>query len=75
MHQALSTPFQEVLDRIEALSPEDQQAVIEVIQRRLIEQRRAEIARNAVETRQAMRKGRACCGTVDDLRRDFTGER
>ena len=31
MDPALSTPFQEVLDRIEALSPEDQQAVIEVI--------------------------------------------
>ncbi len=59
---------------IEQLPAEDQENLIEIVRRRLIEQRRAEIARNARSTLQAFREGRAHCGTVDDLRRDLQSE-
>ncbi|MCK4450672.1 MAG: hypothetical protein KAX26_08780 [Anaerolineae bacterium] len=68
------TPFQQALDAIEQFPADDQESLIEIIQRRLVEQRRAEIARNARATVQAFREGRARCGTVDDLRRDLLDE-
>jgi hypothetical protein len=74
MEQTVLTPFQQALDVIEQFPADDQESLIEIIQRRLVEQRRAEIARNARATVQAFREGRARCGTVDDLRRDLLDE-
>jgi hypothetical protein len=70
----LTTPFEQALEMIEQLPAEDQENLIEIVQRRLIEQRRAEIARNASATLQALREGRARYGTVDVLRRDLLSE-
>ena len=70
----LTTPFEQALEMIEQLPAEDQENLIEIVQRRLIEQRRAEIARNASATLQVFREGRARYGTVDDLRRDLLSE-
>lgn len=69
------TPIQQALDRIEGLDAEDQQAVIEIVRRRLVERRRVEIAENARHAVQAFREGRAQCGTIDDLRRDLAEDR
>ncbi len=74
MDERISTPFQRAIDVIEALPPEDQETLIDLIHRRLIERRRAEIARHAVETLQAVREGRAQHGTCEDLRRDLLAE-
>lgn len=70
----LSTPFQQALDMVEQLPAEDQENLIEIVRRRLIEERRAKIARNARTTVQAFREGRARYGTMDDLRRDLMSE-
>ncbi len=70
MQETVPTPFQRALDVVEQLPVEDQVGLIEIVQRRLIEQRREEIARNARDTLQAFRDGRARCGYVADLRRD-----
>jgi hypothetical protein len=75
MEQPVLTPFQWALEVIEQLPVEDQRVLIEIVRRRLIEQRRAEIARNARATLQAFREGRARYGTVDDLRCDLLDER
>ncbi len=75
MEQLALTPFQQALDVIEQFSADDQQVLIEIVRRRLVEQRRAEIARNARSTVQAFREGRARYGTIDDLRRDLLDER
>jgi hypothetical protein len=69
----LTTPFEQALEMIEQLSVEDQENLIEIVQRRLLEQRRAEIASNARTTLQAFREGRAHYGTIQDLRRDLLG--
>jgi hypothetical protein len=61
------TPFEEVLEVVEQLSPIDQAALVEIIRQRLVEQRRGEIAMNAQTVRQAFREGRAQYGNVDDI--------
>ena len=68
------TPFQQALDVIEQLPANDQEAVIEIVHQRLIEQRRAEVAENAKATLEAFREGRAQYGSVEDLRRDLLDE-
>jgi U3 small nucleolar ribonucleoprotein component len=70
----LTTPFQQAIEMVEHLSTEDQENLIEIIRQRLIEQRRAEMARNARATLQAFREERARYGTIDDLRRDLLDE-
>ena len=74
MRVADVTPFQEALDLIERLPVADQEAVLEIVRQRLIEQRRGEIAHNARVTLQSFREGSARYGTVDDLRRDLLDE-
>ncbi len=66
-----TTPFDAALDVIDRLPPDDQEAILEIVHRRLIERRRSEIAHNAQATLQAFREGRASYGTVDDLRREM----
>lgn len=74
MGQKTAIPFQEAIDVIEALPPEDQEALIDLVRRRLIERRRAEIARHAAETLRAVREGQVRYGTFDDLQRDLLAE-
>lgn len=72
MSQAVS--FQTVIEYVEALSTEDQDLLLELIQKRRIEQRRREIATNAVQTLEALKADQAKRGTLADLRTDLMGE-
>ncbi|WP_013321772.1 hypothetical protein [Gloeothece verrucosa] len=63
-----SIPFQKVVEYVEALSPEEQDLLVSLIQKRRVEERRAEIAANATETIKAWHQGRAKRGSVNDLR-------
>ena len=74
MGQKTAIPFREAIDVVEALPPEDQETLIDLIRRRLIERRRAEIARHAAETLRAVREGQARYGAFDDLQRDLLAE-
>ncbi len=74
MEQERTSSWQQLLDAVETLPPEDQEAVVEVIRRRLADRRRAEIARNAAATVQAVREGRAPYGSVEDLKHDLLAE-
>jgi hypothetical protein len=67
------TPFQKAIDAIEALPIEDQYSIIELINLRLIEHRRLEIAENARQTIRAVKEAKASYGSVDDLKRDLRG--
>lgn len=60
---------QQALDVIEHMPLEDQMTVIQVMQPRLLEQRRSEIAQNATITLQSIHDGRARYGSVEDLKR------
>ena len=56
---------------VRSLSVSDQEVLIEIVQKRLVEQRRHEIAANAQVTLLAFHEGRASYGTVEDLRNEF----
>ena len=71
MRTSLETPMQHALDVVERLDEEEQAALLDMVRQRRIEKRRAAIAENARATAQALKEGRACVGTVDDLRRDL----
>jgi hypothetical protein len=62
-----SSVFNSVLNSIEALSPEDQEALITLVQKRLVETRRAEIAANIVQAKAEYQAGQVFRGTVDDI--------
>lgn len=64
--------FEEALDIIDRLPVEDQEALVDIVHKRLVDQRRREIAANAQATLQAFHEGRASYGTVDDLRRELS---
>jgi hypothetical protein len=66
--------FQDAIETVEKLPPDDQMLLVEIIRQRLSEQRRAEISRNAQATLKAVCEKRAHFGSVEDLRRNLTGE-
>jgi hypothetical protein len=74
MEQVEAPLLQQASDIVEKLPPEDQETLVELVRRRLVEWRRAEIARNAAATLQAVREGRACYGSLEDLKRDLLAE-
>jgi len=74
MERVTVSLLQQALDYVEKLPPEDQETLIELIQRRLVERRRAEIARNAAVTLQTVREGPARYGSVEDLKHDLLAE-
>ncbi|MCP2731360.1 hypothetical protein [Limnofasciculus baicalensis] len=61
-----SVTFNSVLEEIETLSSEDQAALIVILQRRLIESRRAKIAANIAQAKQDYQSGNVFRGTVDE---------
>jgi hypothetical protein len=71
MSVTTSTPFQEALDCVDRLPLGDQEALVEIVRKRLVDKRRREIAGGARSTPQAFREGRAVYGTVEDLRREL----
>jgi hypothetical protein len=60
--------FQEIIDSIEGLSMEDQEQLFELIHKRRVEARRAEIAANAQEVFKAVEMGTAKRGSFEDLK-------
>jgi len=64
--------FQEVIESVEALPPEDQILLIKIIRQRLIQYRRTELAEEIAEARGAYRRGDAHRGTVVDLMKELT---
>ena len=68
------SPLQEALECVQALPPEDQEMLVDIIHRQLVEKRRAEIARNAQVTLKSVREGKASFGSVEDLKRDLLDE-
>ncbi len=67
MRQKVSSPFQRAIDVVEALPPEDQELLVEMIRQRLIQRRRAELAADIAEARNAYQRGEVRRGTVADL--------
>ncbi|ABK14745.1 hypothetical protein [Methanothrix thermoacetophila] len=58
--------FDDILDAVERLPPDDQESLIEIIRMRLI-QRRCGLADEVAEAREDYRQGRVRRGSVSDL--------
>jgi hypothetical protein len=61
------TPFGDVLEAADKLSPEEQEALIEVLHRRLIERRRDDLARDIQQANEEFEAGRCRPVTHEEL--------
>jgi len=59
--------FGEVLEAADKLSLEEQESLIDILHRRMIERRRAEIAKDIEEARQEFREGGCQPATPNDI--------
>jgi len=67
MSTGVTSTFQVALETVEELTPGDQEMLVEIVRRRLIERRRAELAEDIAAARETYRRGDVRRGTVDDL--------
>lgn len=63
--------FGEVLETVEKLSPEDQETLIEIVRRRIIEQRRAELVKDILDAQKEFKAGDARPVTPEELMREI----
>lgn len=64
--------FQEALEIVESLPQEQQENLIDIIWRRLIERRREALAGQIKEAREEYKRGEVRRGTIDDFIREIT---
>ena len=63
--------FQEALEIIESFPEDQRESLINIVKRRLLEERRNQLARSIEEAREELRRGEVKKGTVDDLMSEF----
>jgi hypothetical protein len=66
--------FDAVLESVEALSVEEQEALLDLVRRRLVERRRSEIAANMARAQEEYKTGKMFRGTVDELMAELKRE-
>jgi hypothetical protein len=66
--------FQQIIDLVESLSNEDQEQLITIMQKRLINEQRKELVEAVKESRQAFFNGDVKTGTVADLMAELEEE-
>ena len=72
MPQKQSVTFQEAIDIVESLPQNQQEDLISVLQRRMIEQKRKSLVKSVREARAEYKKGEVKRGSVDDLLKDLS---
>ena len=65
--------FNDVLEKVALLPEEQKESLIEIVQHRLMEERRDRLARNIKKAKEDYRHGKVRRGTVDDLMREIAG--
>ena len=64
--------FQKALEVIESLPEEQRESLIDIVKRRLIEERRDRLAQRIGEAREEYKHGKIKKGTVDDLMHELS---
>jgi ribosome recycling factor len=64
--------FNEALEIIESFPDEQKESIIEIVKRRLTEERRERLAQTVKEAREEYARGEVRRGTVDDLMLEIT---
>ena len=67
-----TTTFDEALDIIESFPEEQRESIVEIVKRRLTEERRERLAQTVKEAREEYARGEVRRGTVDELIREIT---
>ena len=62
-----TSKFQQVLETVEAMSLEDQEILLGILQKRLHASRRSQLVREIKEVRQDYAEGKVQFGSVDDF--------
>ena len=66
--------FQNAISTVEALSIEEQTLLIEIIQKRLQQQKRKQLKQEIEEVRQEYREGKVIFGSVEDFMNELEEE-
>jgi len=66
-----TTTFDEALEIIESFPEDQRESIIEIVRRRLIEERREQLTQTVKEAREEYARGEVRSGTVDDLMREI----
>jgi len=74
MSKVRASLLQQALDVFEQMPLDEQETLAGLVQRRVSDRRRAQLARDARTALRAAREGRAKYGTIDDLERDLLAE-
>ncbi len=64
-------PFREVLEAVDSLPLEEQEEVMDVVRRRIIERRRCELARDIADAEAELEAGGCEAKTPDELMREI----
>jgi hypothetical protein len=64
--------FDEALEIIESFPDEQKESIIEIVKRRLIEERRERLVQTVNEAREEYARGEVRQGTVDDFMHEIT---
>jgi len=73
MSNQQTTTFQQALDIVESLPEYQQEDLVDIIRRRLLDYKRGVIAKNIREAREEYNRGDVTKGTVEDLMRELSG--
>ena len=71
MSEAQTSGLQQAIDAVESLRPEEQELLIDIVRRHLIDQRRDELAVEIAESRVAYRRGDVTRGSAEDLMKEL----
>ena len=71
MSDSQTVTFQDALDVVESLPEHQQEDLIDIIRRRIIEQRRNLLAENIKKAKQEFARGEVKRGSVDDLMKEL----
>jgi len=72
--RAAASKLNDVIEKADVLSFEEQEILLDVLKRRHVEKRRDQIAFNVRETIKEYKTGRARTGTVKDLKKDLQND-
>jgi hypothetical protein len=64
--------FQKALEIVESLPEEQRESLMDIVKRRLIEERRDRLAQSVGEAREEYKRGKIRKGTVDDLMHELS---
>jgi hypothetical protein len=66
-----SLSFQDLIEAVESMPLDDQSMLVELINKRIIEKRRAELVAEVRDARSAFERGKVKRGTFEDLMKDL----